>query len=347
MGSSPSGGTNLSKTMTIKSHSRGMFLGLVVGDVLGAPVQFGVSSAAIREHLDSLREYHDNCELPKGVYTDDTSMALCLADSLIEKKGYNSYDIMQKYCDWEDHGYRSYFDYGFDVGTQVIQSSIEYSKNKIVPKTKERTISAGNGCIMRLAPAIIAAAEHSTLEQTVELAWISGRETHYSEVAEMGVEVFADLLYRALHAGSAKKSKIIDLENLYFTSDELKETWLDNNWLISGRIHSDGECLRDLGGYVMDALTIAIWAFLATDNFEDGMLKVLCLGGDTDTNCAIYGQLAGAFYGVEAIPQNWQNGLAISKEAIFDLADQLLALDSCPILATRFEEDFEYYKPSS
>ena len=75
-----------------------------------------------------------------------------------------------------------------------------------------------------------------------------------------------------------------------------------------------------------------------SDNFEDGMYKVLCLGGDTDTNAAIYGQLAGAYYGYDAIPKEWIKDVYLSNE-IIEIADKLLEMKECPIIRTRFEDD--------
>ena len=190
----------------MRNKAYGMMIGLVVGDILGAPVQFGVNSQEIRENIEKLKDFHDNHVLPKGVYTDDTSMTLCLADSLIENHGYDSYDVMKKYSDWEAHGYRSYFDYGYDVGSQTDNAISVFEKNPIVEKNSKREFNAGNGSIMRLAPTILAAAKRSNLTKTVELAWISGRETHYSEVAEMGTEIFANFLYRTLRSRNKKRS---------------------------------------------------------------------------------------------------------------------------------------------
>lgn len=379
-----------------KDQARGMLVGLAVGDTIGAPVQFDYDSETIRKNLDTLRNYHFNHVLPKGVWTDDTSMALCIADSLLERGGYDSYDIMERYCSWENLGYRSYYNFGYDVGAQVDRAICAYADNPVIPKGQERVWNAGNGNIMRLAPIIIAAYHQNAkdsqddqsdesdegqaespdqtdhisdnFKHTVELAWLSGRETHYSEVAECGSEVFANLLYRALEFSGASesaeldsssddtsspdptsstadpKSAIVKLDNLYFTSEELHECWLDNSWYVENRIHSDGECLRDLGGYVMDAITIAIWSFLRNDDFESGMFEVLQLGGDTDTNCAIYGQLAGAYYGFSSIPERWLKDLYLGDE-IIDLADRLAAMPACPILTTRFEEDEKYFTP--
>lgn len=321
----------------MKDKALGMMMGLVVGDILGAPVQFGVDSDYIRQNMEKLKDFHKNRVLPKGVYTDDTSMSLCLADSLIEMGGYDSYDVMKKYSDWDAYGYRSYFNYGYDIGTQTLLAVADFRKNPVVSTRVERTEGAGNGSVMRLAPVIIATAQEGDLEKTIKLAWVSGRETHYSEVAEMGTEVFANFLYQAMRLDD--KEEIISLEKLKFTSEPIKECFLDHKWMFSPRISSDGECLRDLGGYVIDAIVIAVWGFVHSDTFEDGMLKILGLGGDTDTNCAIYGQLAGAYYGFKNIPRRWVENMAISETEIYELVDRLYEMKICPIIRTRFEED--------
>ena len=103
----------------MEDKARGAMVGLAVGDALGAPVEFGFSSAMIREEMDIVRHFHSNPEMPKGVWTDDTSMALCLADSLLEKGGYDSYDIMDKFAEWEFSGYISYYPMGYGVGLQT------------------------------------------------------------------------------------------------------------------------------------------------------------------------------------------------------------------------------------
>ena len=318
---------------------RGMFVGLAIGDVLGAPVQFGCHSDYIVEKIEKLKNFHDNHTLPKGAWTDDTSMALCLADSLLECGGYDSYDVMKKYSDWETYGYRSYFEMGYDVGSQTDHAISRFEKNPVIKKDEAREWNAGNGSIMRLAPVIIAS---ESSENAVKLAWVSGRETHYSEISEMGTQVFANILFRALH--EKDKEKIISLENFYFTTEDLNETWLDNKWYISGRIikENNGVCFRDLGGYVLDAVAIAIWAFRKFDDFEEGMIEVLKLGGDTDTNCAIYGQLAGAYYGLAKIPDRWKNEFSLTDE-IVSLADQLHNKKPNQSLRTRFEEDPEFF----
>ena len=310
-----------------------MFLGLASGDALGAPVEF-VTSRNIIAHIDELKNFRDNGIFPKGVWTDDTSMALCLGDSLYEKQGYDSYDVMDKYLEWRDHGLNSFFNYGEGIGNQVDTALDEYESEPVVPVDKERVWSAGNGSIMRLAPIIIATYDMK-IQDVVYLSKISARETHYSEEAEAGTEIFGAMLYLALHG--EKKEKILSHEELlkYSTGEVYND--------ILSRIFSKPDCLSielsDVSGYIVDALTIAIWGLYNHDNFEEGMLEVLKLGGDTDTNCAIYGQLAGAYYGVENIPERWLGENLYESEGIESMAENLLKMGEVKVLRTRFEED--------
>ena len=142
-----------------QDKSRGMLLGLAIGDTLGAPVEFlpGPGSQYIEEMGDKIAHFHDSYRSPKGVWTDDTEMALCIADSLIVNNGYDSYDIMRRFQAWTEEGYRTYDDKpAADVGRQTARAIDEFISHPIVPKNYPKTDSAGNGAIMRLAPIVIA-----------------------------------------------------------------------------------------------------------------------------------------------------------------------------------------------
>lgn len=169
---------------------RGCFVGLAIGDALGMPLEFKEPHEF--EPLASL-EKGGPFNLPLGYWTDDTSMALCLADSLLAKVGYDSYDVMDRYCAWRNDGYRSSLGVCFDIGNQVSTSLNEYQRDgaAIIRQSKDRLSSAGNGSIMRLAPIIIAShSAGNSIEKTMELAKVSGRETHYSLLAEEGAALF-------------------------------------------------------------------------------------------------------------------------------------------------------------
>lgn len=316
--------------MTTKvDQVRGMLVGLAVGDALGANLEFTIGS-----HTDVTDEkiaMRDGM-WPKGAWTDDTSMALCLANSLLERGGYDSYDVMQKYQDWVEQGYCS-FDYkpASDVGTQTQAAITRFKTDPIIDQFDQRSESAGNGTIMRLAPVIIATI-NSPIQDTIKLAQISARETHYSFEAEAGAEVFAAILRQAMELED--KTEVINVQE--YSTGEVYDDILQR--VIKGSERNCQIYLEDLDGYVVDAIAIALWGFRNFDDFESGMRAVIKLGGDTDTNGAIYGQLAGAYYGYDAIPENWKKDLLREAE-IRELADKLLAMQKCPILKTRFEED--------
>lgn len=335
------------KASDYQNKARGMLAGLAIGDALGAPYEFGYKSEGILKLGDKISHFHaqtKNFKLPKGAWTDDTSMALCIADSLLEKGGYDSYDIMDKFTKWFLYGYRSSVDHSVGIGQQTSLCLLMYGRHKTIPKGTRNTNRAGNGPIMRLAPIVIASTKKDggqpqSVDHLVHLAQLSCRETHDSYMAIAATTVFAGALDYALHYG------FVDEHIFRYVPDLYPE---DRNEYIGRLLEStqcsndkSGESLKDHGGYVVDALTIALWGIRNHNNFKDGMLAVIRLGGDTDTNAACYGQLAGALYGYEAIPEEWRDGVHLSNELV-DIADRLLNMDECPIIRTRFEDDSHF-----
>lgn len=310
----------------VEDKYKGMFVGLAIGDTLGMPLEF--------KQLGSFEPIHalkagGPFDLPLGYWTDDTSMALCLADSILDKQGYDSYDVMGRYANWRDKGYRSSTGVCFDIGNQVSSALSSYRTNPEVAASEPRTESAGNGCIMRLAPVVIASmAANNGFEATMRLAAVSGRETHYSVLAEEATALFAGLLFNAVKSNS--KDQILQLNVPDITNDQLLKVIQNASEKTESQLQPTG--------FVVDTLEVAVWAFMTTDNFKDGALKAVNLGGDSDTIGAVYGQLAGAYYGLAGIPQDWLDQLYECKE-IEQLAIQLSALNTFDILKTRFSED--------
>lgn len=318
--------------MKIKlAQAEGMLIGLAVGDALGAPVEFGWSAGMIRADWNGQMQDH---RIPAGYYTDDTAMALCLADSLLNCSGYNSYDVMTRYLKWATVGYRASEGNGkpaSDIGTQTASAIEMFVDHPVVTKQQLRHTGAGNGGIMRLAPAIIASCDQS-IEVTMRLAKITSRETHFSEEADAGAEIFAAMLWQALRLDD--KEKIIDVSE--FSTGGVYDDILQR--VMQTKNIDDDKKLEDLGGYVVDSIKIAVWGFLNFDSIRQGMIEVIRLGGDTDTNAAIYGQLAGAYYGYEAIPAEWLKDLYLHDD-IKSIAKDLFEHKPKRIVMTRFEED--------
>ena len=356
-----------------QDKARGMLVGLAVGDALGAPVEFlpEPSDFHIKEMGDEIEHFHENCRVPKGVWTDDTEMALCIADSLFANNGYDSYDIMRRFKEWSEEGYRTYDGKpACDVGMQTARAIEDFERDPVISEN-DTTESAGNGAIMRLAPIIIAntfpdkkyptlqdafkegklvidpegdEGEYIDLEDitpTLDMAVLSCRETHNSIAAEATTALFATTLYCALHG--LPKNHIASYCNRWIRNEEYDKFYFDNYGdLVDRALKNDKIALCNLGGYIVDAFAIALWGLTNFNNFKEGMMAVIRLGGDTDTNGAIYGQLAGAYYGYEAIPEEWRRNVYLADELV-EIADKLLEMKKCPIIQTRFEDD-KYFK---
>ena len=293
-------------------------VGLAVGDAVGTTNEF--KWAGTFEPITDMVGGGPFLLKP-GQWTDDTSMALCIADSLLAKGRYDSFDVMDRYQRWFSEGYRSSTDRCFDIGGQV----------RAAPVTAERTTSAGNGAIMRLAPMVIAGFRSRSPREVVATARLSARETHFSVEAEAATEVFAALLVGALLGWSPEQIIDVSWASTGAAFDEMAAR------VISPDPQVRASWEAETGGYIVNGLRLAVHGLLDFPSFKDATLAIANMGGDTDTNAAIYGQLSGAFYGIEAIPASWRSTLYQGEE-IDQLARDLVELRLEPPV-TRFDED--------
>jgi ADP-ribosyl-[dinitrogen reductase] hydrolase len=219
-------------------------------------------------------------QLNPGEWTDDTSMALCLGQSLRERGRFDPRDVMDKFVAWWSEGYMSHNDQCFDIGSTTSHALAKYrhTGNPYAGNPSEH--ASGNGGIMRLAPVVIWYRDSPDVCMT--MAEDSSRLTHCSQACLVAARALATAI---LHA---------------FLGDTKEEM------LKSFRSDTRGQGT----GYVVDALQSAVMCFRETDNFEDAILMATNLGNDADTTAAITGQLAGAYYGVQGIPEAWLERLA-------------------------------------
>jgi ADP-ribosyl-[dinitrogen reductase] hydrolase len=287
----------------------GSLLGLACGDAVGTTVEF--------RPRGSFRPVTDMTgggpfSLEPGQWTDDTSMALCLAASLVGRGGFDAADQMQRYCRWMDEGYLSATGECFDIGMTVsaalrrFQATGEPFSGSTHPRT------AGNGCLMRLAP--VPMFYFGDREAAIEHAGHSARTTHGSQECVEACRLFGAMLWLAL-SGAGKENillghGIIDLQSQRLASIAVGDYRKFDATAIGGN------------GYVVDSLEAALWCFAGTSTFEEAILCAANLGDDADTTAAICGQLAGAFYGATAIPEHWRSQLAMAG-MIRELADGL------------------------
>ena len=303
-------------------------MGLAVGDAVGTTNEFKVAGT-FKPITDMVGG--GPFLLKPGQWTDDTSMALCIADSLLAKGHYDSFDVMERYQRWFSKGYRSSTDRCFDIGGQVRAALFDFEHEQRVPVTAKRSNRAGNGAIMRLAPVVIAGFEHREIREIVVTAGLSARETHYSVEAEAATEVFAALLVGALLGWAPEHIINVGWASTGPAFDEMAAR------VISTDPDERASWESETSGYIVHGLRLAVHGLLDFPSFKDATLAIANMGGDSDTNAAIYGQLGGAFYGIEAIPASWRSTLHQGEE-IDELARALVDLRLKPPV-TRFDED--------
>jgi ADP-ribosylglycohydrolase len=260
--------------------------------------------------------------LKPGEWTDDTSMALCLAESLIESQGSDLLDQMRRYCRWKNDGHLSSNGRCFDIGVTVGDAlrRFEHTTDPVSGSTSPQ--SAGNGSLMRLVPVPLFYARHP--RSAIDHAAASSRTTHGTQEAVDACRYFAALILGALQ-GLPKEALLAGvLEPFPGAWDDAPLAPAIAAIAAGSFKRSEPPPLSGTGGYVVPSLAIALWAFHHSDSFREGALLAVNLGFDADTYGAIYGQLAGAFYGDTGIPDAWRQVLA-HRQLITSLADRLLA----------------------
>ena len=305
--------------ITTISRYRGSLLGLAVGDALGTTLEFK-SPGTFTPITDMVGGGPFNLE--PGEWTDDTSMALCLAESLIEKEKFDPSDQMQRYLKWSRDGYLSSNGKCFDIGMTVGNALRKFKKTNDPYSGSEAPNSAGNGSLMRLAPIplVYANDEIVAMEKAVE----SSRTTHGTKNCTDACRYMAVLILGAVK-GKSKETILneIALPTLEIWNQRPLAPAIAN--IASGSYQRKEPPEIKGTGYVVDSLEAALWAFYKSENFEEGALMAVNLGDDADTTGAIYGQLAGAYYGEEGIPEAWKNKIA-HRSLIVDYAERLFKL---------------------
>lgn len=315
--------TNISSSIVDKA--KGCLLGLALGDALGTSVEFK-SRGSFVPLTDIVGG--GPFKLKAGEWTDDTSMALCLADSLIANGDHNPRDQMDRYLRWRDEGENSSKDFCFDIGNTVNLALLEYEQTGNPYAGSDEKYSAGNGSLMRLAPIILFYGPGKTknADDAIYFAGKTSQTTHKEHRCIDACKVLAWLVYHAI-AGTYKNKNLL-LNNVAKAFKNELHHEIQN--IIDGSYKTKTENQIKGTGFVVDSLEAAIWSFYHSSNFRDGALLAANLGDDADTTAAIYGQIAGAFYGSSQLPTDWLKKLH-QCEHIEELAKQLIY---CPFKAS-------------
>ncbi|CAF3861187.1 unnamed protein product, partial [Adineta steineri] len=313
----------------ILNRIQGSIIGMALGDALGAHVEFRPRSYLLEHPVNDLQG-GGTWGLDIGQFTDDTSMGVCLANSLIARHDFIPYDQLVRYRWWHIHGYMSSTGKCFDIGSATKQSLEKFGqKQKIfaqennIPLQEIDYLSdsellkhfdvycsvdevAGNGALMRLAPVPLFFYEQPI--EAIEYSGISGQITHGDIKAYDACRYYASLIVAALHGET--KEELLDKDFYLKHKQWFKEKDLhpDIMEISQGSFKKPGgynDGIRGKG-YIVNALEAALWAFWSDEgSFKKGACAAVNLGDDTDTTAAIYGQLAGAYYGYDKLPSEW------------------------------------------
>jgi len=301
---------------SLAQRYRGALLGLACGDAVGTTVEF--------QPRGSFRLLNDMVgggpfDLKPGQWTDDTSMALCLAESLLTKNGFDAADQMGRYLNWWQWGYMSSTGECFDIGMTVRDALTRYQHTGEPFAGSTDPYTAGNGSLMRLVPVVLYC--FPDRDRIRAMAANSSRTTHAAPEAVECCQLLADLIGKALQGAS--KSNLLNTPQAMFLEPSIK-TLARGDYFDKSKSEIRGS------GYCVQSLEAALWCFHHTDNFEACILEAANLGDDADTTAAIAGQLAGAHYGVQAIPETWLEKL-YKREDIEICADNLLTTSRVPV----------------
>lgn len=291
----------------IRDRAVGALLGLAVGDALGTTLEFKA-----RDTYPLLTDMIGGGPfgLKPGEWTDDTAMALALADSLLACGELNEHDLIRRFLSWYEQGTYSCTGVCFDIGITTRQALMRFkaSGDPIAGSTDPN--AAGNGSLMRLAP--VAIRFHRDRAKLRDAAARQSRTTHAAPEAVDACLVYAEMLADAIEGRLV--SEVLQGHQGNWTGAIGK--------IAAGSWRGKPRLQIRASGYVAHSLEASLWSVARSGSFAEAVLLAANLGEDADTTAAITGQLAGAFFGANKIPQTWQQRLA-QQEYIERLGSRL------------------------
>lgn len=298
-------------------------MGLCVGDALGVPVEFTSRAERVKSPVTKMLGY-GTWNQPLGTWSDDSSLTFCLAESLC--RGYSLDDIANSFWRWYKTGYWTPRGELFDIG-QTTHEAIMRLKQGVLPHHAGGKVenSNGNGSLMRILP-MAYCHQIWTLSELIPRVHDVSAITHGHLRSQMACGIYISIaiaLLEGCNLQSAYLNGLQDIQEIYTARECILEKPHFSR-ILSGEIaHVPVEEINS-GGYVIDTLEASLWCLLNTSSYPEAVLKAVNLGGDTDTTAAVTGGLAGIYYGIENIPQEWINQIA-RKQDIINLAERFAA----------------------
>lgn len=315
-----------------KNKITAALLGVTIGDALGVPFEFRSREQMQQNPAKDMVGY-GTYHQPAGTWSDDSSLMLCLAESLLD--GYNLADMASKFIAWRDHAYWSARGDVFDIGMTTTRAISTLKKiideqnltalNQL--KHDAHEYDNGNGSLMRILPLLFYIKGKPIAEQ-FELIWNASALTHRHIRAAMCCLIYlkvAEYIWNGEHKVDSYQKMRTDILAFWKVIDFEQKEQQHFNRFIQHDVHTvSWEDLRS-GGYVMESIEASLWLLLHKKDYQETVLSAINLGHDTDTTAAIVGGLAGLYYGTADIPKYWIAAIA-RMEDICALGEQLYAI---------------------
>ena len=303
-------------TANMKNHiATAGILGLAVGDALGVPVEFHDREFLRRDPVTDMRGYGSHRQ-PPGTWSDDTSLTLCLVESICEA-GINYDDQAQRFVGWMLRNEWTPHGRVFDIGNATREAIFRLDQG-VAPTEAGLTdeSSNGNGSLMRILPIAIYLAHAQQAERNA-VAMECSRLTHGHPRCQLACAMFVEIaaaVVRGVELSTAVAIARETMASLVATraASELK-TFAR---LLSPDLEMLAESKISGSGYVIHCLESSLWCSLNARSYEEGVLQAVNLGEDTDTTGAVTGGLLGLRFGCEAIPENWKSQIARKGEIL-------------------------------
>lgn len=285
-------------------------MGVIVGDALGCPVQFESREQVAQNPVKGMIGYR-TFNLPVGTWTDDSALTLALLDSLIRVKRIDCVDILGRFVRWLDDGEYTPYGFSFDIGRGTRDAINKYKRTRD-PHTcgGNAPSNNGNGSIMRIMPAVLYCIQkdYDAGRAITIIHSISGL-THAHDRAKIACGLYYFMASHIVNDDGDLLTRLQAGLNEGFISYKVWGYNGELDYFRRLRNLTDFKTLaaEDIktSGYVVDTIEAAVWGLITTNTFEDALLKIVNLGGDTDSIAAVAGGLAGLYYGYDAIPAEW------------------------------------------
>lgn len=306
--------------MNVLSKIIDALIGFAIGDAMGVPIEFEKRIFLV-DHLVTKMIGYGSHDVPKGTFSDDTSMTLATMDSIIHKKVIDYNDMMDRFCDWVNKAKYTATNEVFDIGIATKKALIRYweTKNALISGGKSINEN-GNGSLMRMLPIAFYCFSKKLNDQEIyNIVKDCSSITHAHEISVLGCYIYVQFI-KFLLLGLNKDKSYLKICELNYNNFE-ETTFLIYERILSGKIKDIHVNDIKSTGYVVDTLEACIWVSLNSSSFDESIIAAINLGDDTDTIGAITGSISGIIYGMENINKEWLMDLA-RKDYLIEMALQ-------------------------